>query len=481
MKIHHLISGLLLTGLGAGAVQAAPGGPEVAGIIVKYKQNSQGLLARQAASLPRGQALPARPGDFALRTRQLQQITGLPLQFHHQMGTGAYVFNSGQPLTPAEARTLSRRIQQQDPTVEYAEPNFIKQANFAPASPLFAAQQWDMQDKASQPGSLNLPAAWDITQGQGVTVAVLDTGYRPHKDLVANLLQPGYNFVSNPASARLAVGPDGKTARQANAQDQGDWAAAGDCRAGSPASDSTWHGTHVAGTIAAAGGGGQGLTGVAPQAKLLPLRVLGRCGGNDADIADAMLWAVGGTVPGLPANATPARIISMSLGGSQPCTRTYREVIQQVAARNGIVVVAAGNAMRNTRDFAPASCPGVITVAANGMNGGIASYSNYGAMVAVTAPGGDFIGADPGIISTLNDGKTAPGNDIYAPDRGTSMATPHVAGLVALMLSVNPALDWKAVRKLLIQTSRPAATDCEGCSAGLVDAAAAVKAAQNYH
>ncbi|POZ63051.1 S8 family peptidase [Chromobacterium alticapitis] len=478
--MHHLISGLLLAGL-SGAVLAAPGGPEAAGIIVKYKQNSQALLARQAASLPRGQALPTHPGDYAARTRQVQSITGQPLRFDHQMGTGAYVFNSGKPMTAAQAHALAQRIKQQDASVEYAEPNFIKHANLVPASPMYASAQWDMQDSASQPGALNLPAAWDITQGQGVTVAVLDTGYRPHKDLVPNLLQPGYNFVSDPAAARLAVGPDKTTARQANAQDQGDWAAAGDCGAGTPASDSSWHGTHVAGTIAAAAGNGNGLTGVAPKAKLLPLRVLGRCGGTDADIADAMLWAVGGTVTGMPANTNPARIISMSLGGGQPCTQSYRDVLKTIAAKKGIVVVAAGNATRNTRDFAPASCPGVITVAANGMNGGIASYSNYGAMVAVTAPGGDFIGKDPGIISTLNDGKTSPGNDIYGADRGTSMATPHVAGLVALMLSVNPNLDWRATRKLLIDTARAPATDCEGCSAGLVDAAAAVKAAQSYH
>ncbi|QEL57316.1 S8 family serine peptidase [Chromobacterium paludis] len=480
MKMHQLISGLLLAGL-SGAVLAASSGPDVAGIIVKYKQGSQTLLARQAASLARGQVLSARPADFAQRAQQVQSITGLPLRFDHQMGTGAYVFNSGKLMNASQARAMAQRIKQQDPTVEYAEPNFIKKANYVPSSPMYASAQWDMQDSASQPGSLDLPAAWDITQGQGVTVAVLDTGYRPHKDLVPNLLQPGYNFVSDPASARLAAVTGTSSARQANALDQGDWAAAGDCGAGSAPSDSSWHGTHVAGTIAAAGGTGQGLTGVAPKAKLLPLRVLGRCGGTDADIADAMLWAVGGTVPGVPANANPARIISMSLGAAQPCTQTYRDVIQQVALHKGIVVVAAGNATRNARDFAPASCPGVITVAANGMNGGIASYSNYGAMVAVTAPGGDFIGKDPGIISTLNDGKTTPGNDIYGADRGTSMATPHVAGLVALMLAVNPNLDWKSARKLLIDTSRAPATDCEGCSAGLVDAAAAVKAAQSYH
>lgn len=479
MKMKKLITSLLLAGL-SGMVAAAPSGPEAAGIIVKYKQSSQNQLARQAASLPRGQALPARPTDFSQRTQQVQSITGLPLQFDHQMGTGAYVFNSGKPMSASQARALSQRIKQQDPSVEYAEPNFIKKANFVPPSPNYAALQWDMQDSASQPGSLNLPAAWDITQGQGVTVAVLDTGYRPHKDLLPSLLQPGYNFVSSPAEARLPIGPDGKTARQANAQDQGDWHADNECGQGVAGQPSSWHGTHVAGTIAAAGGAGQGLTGVAPQAKLLPLRVLGRCGGTDADIADAMLWAVGGAVPGLPANANPARVISMSLGGAQPCTQTYRDVIQQVATRNGIVVVAAGNAMRNTRDFAPASCPGVITVAANGMNGGIASYSNYGAMVAVTAPGGDWLGKDPGIISTFNDGKTTPGNDSYGPDRGTSMAAPHVSGLVALMLAVNPKLDWRATRKLLIQTSRTPAAACEGCSAGLVDAAAAVKAAQAY-
>ncbi|UGA40303.1 S8 family serine peptidase [Chromobacterium haemolyticum] len=140
--------------------------------------------------------------------------------------------------------------------------------------------------------------------------------------------------------------------------------------------------------------------------------------------------------------------------------------------------MAAGNAMKNVRNTNPASCPGVITVASNGKSGSIASYSNYGAITTVTAPGGDLNSGDPGIYSTLNSGTTVPGADSYAAFQGTSMATPHVAGLVALMLSSNPSLNWKAVRNILIKTARPPAADCEGCSAGITDAAAAVRAAK---
>ncbi|QEL57209.1 S8 family peptidase [Chromobacterium paludis] len=470
---------LLLAGLASAAAQAAPGS-DVAGIIVKYRQVSSAQLAAQAASLPRGAVLSAQPADARQRTLQLQQLTGVPLQFERQMGTGAYVFHTRKALSPAEAKQLTRRIRQ-DPNVEYAEPNYIKQANFEPASPLYQQQQWDMKSNAAEPGAMNLPDAWNTSKGLGVTVAVLDTGYRPHKDLKPNLLAPGYNFVSKPEDARLPVGPDGQTARQANALDQGSWKNANDCYPGSAADGSSWHGTHVAGTIAAAGGDKGGITGVAPRAKILPVRVLGRCGGTDADITDAMLWAVGAPIPGAPINPSPARVINMSLGGSQPCTQSYRSVIQQIHARNGIVVVSAGNSNRNARSASPASCYGVITVAANGQAGAIASYSNYGATVAVTAPGGDLNVGDPGIYSTVNSGATAPEDDnAYEAMMGTSMSAPHVSGLVALMLSINPSLDWKAVRNLLIQTSRKAPANCTGCSAGLVDAAAAVRAAQNY-
>lgn len=482
-----LLTAALLAGAGADIAAAAPSAAGITGIIVKYHSVSQ-LQLTQARIANGGRAPSSRPADFAARTQRVQQLSGSPLQFHHQMGTGAYVYQSGKAMSVAEAQTLARKIQQ-DPAVEYAEPDFVMSPNYLPSSPLYAAKQWDMQASAGEPGAMNLPAAWDLSLGAGVTVAVLDTGYRPHADLKPNLLEPGYNFISDPKRARLPAvaqtnadgsplldsnGQPVQNARTNNGLDQGDYSDGSLCRAG----NSSWHGTHVAGTIAAAAGDANGLTGVAPKSKLLPLRVLGQCGGASSDIADAMLWAVGATVPGTPVNANVARVLSMSLGGAQPCSRTYRDAIQQVNARNGVVVVAAGNAMKNVRNTNPASCPGVITVASNGKSGGIASYSNYGAITTVTAPGGDLNSGDPGIYSTLNSGATVPGADSYAAFQGTSMATPHVAGLVALMLSSNPSLNWKAVRNILIKTARQPAADCEGCSAGITDAAAAVRAAK---
>ena len=158
---------------------------------------------------------------------------------------------------------------------------------------------------------MRIPGAWDVATGTGVTVAVIDTGITAHPDLDANVL-PGYDFVSDATAARDGNG------RDANAQDQGDWYAAGEC--GQPtAGNTSWHGTHVAGTVAAVTGNATGVAGVAPNAKVVPVRVLAKCGGSLSDIADAIVWASGGTVAGIPANANPAKVINMSLGGSGAC------------------------------------------------------------------------------------------------------------------------------------------------------------------
>ena len=269
-----LLTAALLAGAGADIAAAASSAAGITGIIVKYHSVSQ-LQLTQARIANGGRAPSSRPADFAARTQRVQQLSGDPLQFHHQMGTGAYVYQSGKALSVAEAQTLARKIQQ-DPAVEYAEPDFIMSPNYLPSSPLYAAKQWDMQASAAEPGAMNLPAAWDLSQGAGVIVAVLDTGYRPHADIKPNLLEPGYNFISDAKRARLPAvaqtnadgdplldsnGQPVQSARTNNGLDQGDYSDGGLCRAG----NSSWHGTHVAGTIAAAAGDGNGLTGVAPK------------------------------------------------------------------------------------------------------------------------------------------------------------------------------------------------------------------------
>ena len=159
----------------------------------------------------------------------------------------------------------------------------------------------------------------------------------------------------------------------------------------------------------------------------------GACGGFDSDITDGIIWAAGGSVRGVPANQNPAQVINMSIGSEGTCTTPYRQAIAQANKRGSIVVVAAGNNNFDASKSSPGNCEDVINVGATDKNGKRSYFSNYGSRVDVSAPGGDRRYWGGGILSTLNAGKTAPGKADYAEYQGTSMAAPHVAGIVALM------------------------------------------------
>ena len=425
-------------------------------LIVRYKDavdNSKGAMPARALPAAR-QALLARSGQQLGATMRMLRATA----------TGANVMQLSRTMSVDEARVLAADLMARDPDVEYAEPDRIMVPLFVPNDPLYT-QQWHYYEAK---GGLNLPAAWDKSTGVGVNVAVIDTGYRPHADLSGQIL-PGYDFI---ASASIAA--DG-TGRDGDASDVGDSTVAGQCGGGMPAQDqaSSWHGTHVAGTIAARTNNGVGVAGVAFGAKVVPVRVLGKCGGYTSDIADGMIWASGGAVTGAPANANKARVLNLSLGGSGACDSTTQAAINSARSRGAVVVVAAGNSNINASNANPANCAGVITVAAVNRSGGKASYSNYGTVVDVAAPGGDSGGA---ILSTWNAGTTTPAGDNYGYMMGTSMATPHVAGVAALMLAKNPNLTPDEVEAKLKATARAFPAACSGCGAGIVDAAAAVNA-----
>ena len=397
------------------------------------------------------------------------------------MSNGSKVLDLGLFKSDEEMRAIADKIEQQ-PGVLYAEPDYIMYPQAIPNDTQYT-NQWHYFENT---GGINLPEAWDITTGSpDVVVAVIDTGVVPHSDLAANLL-PGYDFISD-----VDIAQDGN-GRDSDARDIGDFTPKGACgvdpRTGDPApirdKNSSWHGTHVAGTIAAVSNNGQGVAGVSWSSKILPVRVLGRCGGYTSDTTDGMVWAAGLRVPGIPDNPNPAKVLNLSLGGKNKCSRTYQTAINRVRDAGATVVVAAGNSNADASDYQPAGCKGVISVAANKRDGGRAYYSNYGSTVDLAAPGGETITKSNGILSTINAGTRQPGSDSFEYYQGTSMATPHVAGVAALMYSVNPELTPDQVENILKTTTRtfPSAVrrQCttDLCGTGIMDAAAAVHAAQ---
>ncbi len=410
----------------------------------------------------------------AARLTALSAIAGKPLSHVRAMSGNANVLRTSTKLPIAEAIAISERIKI-DPDVEYAEPDRIARPKALPNDTNLAWQWHYFGAGDGEVGGANLPEAWDITTGAAnVVVAVIDTGILPHEDFDPARVLPGYDMTT---PVEMSNDGDG---RDADPSDPGDWVAADYCGPGTPASDSSWHGTHVAGTIGANTNNNLGVAGVNWNSKILPVRSLGRCGGYGSDITDGIRWAAGLPVPGVPNNPNPAKIINMSLGGEGECGNAYQAAIGEALAAGAAVIVAAGNEDMDASLSNPANCDGVLTVAAVNRAGGITAYSNYGATVDISAPGGESTGLGIGVLSTHNDGLTVPANDQYYSMPGTSMATPHVAGIASLMVSINPSLSPAQISAILKATARNfptgTGTDCNTsiCGAGIVDAKAAL-------
>lgn len=328
-------------------------------------------------------------------------------------------------------------------------------------------RQWYMHDPRV---GIDAEVAWRHTRGAGAVVAVLDTGVTAHPQLDGQLL-PGYDFVSDAATAR-----DGD-ARDPDPTDEGDWHEAGECKSLAP-SASSWHGTHVAGLVAARSPDGRGMLGVAPEAKVLPVRVMAQCGGRLSDVVDAIVWASGGEVAGIPPVAKPADVINLSLRTPGACGRALASAIAGARSRGTAVVAAAGNDGIRASAVAPSNCAGVVSVAALARDGSMARYSNHGDGVTLSAPGGTLgkFGVDD-ILSTIDAGKRGRERPILAYYAGTSMAAPQVSALVALMRSADPAIAVDAITRQLVDNARPLPGPCpKGCGAGLMDAGATVDA-----
>jgi serine protease len=405
-------------------------------IIIRYRKTTGGLFS------------PAQDDQM----QRLSQHTGTMLSYLREMSGDAHVLRLPQKLPVEQVEQIAKQLTDL-PEVEYAGPDRIVRHTLTPNDPLYA-QQWHYYESV---GGINAPAAWDITTGSNtIVVAILDTGVTDHPDLIGRSVPGlGYDFV---AADRSNDG-DG---RDNNPRDPGDWC---DGR------NSSWHGTHVAGTIGAISNNGMGVAGINWNSPLLHVRVMGTCGGYESDVIDGMRWAAGLAVPGVPTNAYPARVLNLSLGGSGQCPSHWQSAINDATARGAVVVVAAGNSNRDAANDTPAGCNGVITVAATDRNGSRAWFSNFGAAVEISAPGVD-------VLSTWNTGTTTPGAAAYAQMSGTSMAAPHVSGVVSLMLSRNPSLTPAQVLAILQQTARPfpGGSTCTTslCGSGIVDAAAAV-------
>lgn len=427
------------------------------------------------------------------------RIAAVTADYQRRLATGAHLIRLSRELAPSEQSLLIQKLRS-DPAVVHAEPDerlrMVRDAiastavnEVVPDDPYYVEKQWHLR---GAPGGANASAAWELADGEGVVVAVLDTGITQHPDLDLSLADDGYDFISDAfVSGRDADG------RAPGGWDLGDWTTDEPwLSACGPGGESSWHGTHVAGTVAELTDNGMGMAGVAPRAKVLPVRVLGHCGGDTSDIADAIVWASGGHVEGVPDNAHPAQVINLSLGGGGVCASgsAMAVAIAEAMGRGTTVVAAAGNSNSDVANFTPASCPGVIAVASNGITGQRARYySNYGPLVTLSAPGGgifkddaasgDIANPEGFVWSAINLGATVPAEPGYGGAAGTSQATPHVSGTVALILGaikdageVTPSPD--TVRQILVQSARPfpVAVD-RPIGAGILDANAAVRLA----
>ncbi len=352
-----------------------------------------------------------------------------------------------------------------EPEIEYAEFNYPVHS-FAFEQP--DGQHGDTWYLRDVDAGIRIEDAWRVTQGMPRAVtAVLDTGVTHHPNLVPHLL-PGYNFVTDTFAAN-------GSGRGSDARDPGDWMGQDEAAGfGQTVRNSSWHGTGIAGVVAAT----TSMNGWEDRhgASILPVRVLGKGGGQTSDVVDGMRWAAGLPVVGAPDNPHPAKVVNLSLGSIGACSRTFQDAVDDLVGHGVTVVAAAGNDGVNDID-APANCRGVISVAGSDRTGRRVSDSNTHPRVTLSAPGTN-------IWTLSNTGKQAPADASYDYMHGTSLAAPQVSGVVSLMLTTNPWLTPSEVASILKRTARFTSilSKTRSCRViapghGIVDAHAAVSAA----
>lgn len=466
-------------------VLPSAGAGEAARVIVAYRRG-----ARIARLHPWQSGVPRQEARALLQRR----ADALAAHAGTALATGRAVGPQGQVLRASglSSEALARRLAAH-PDVAWVAVDGWRRAWSVPNDPYFTSGpavdngsggpvvgQWYLRapDETFR-SAVNAQAAWARSTGQGVVVAVLDTGVRfDHPDLQGRL-RPGHDMVLDPDVANDGDGRDndasdpgdGITVQEANT-------VGGEFYGGFPrrcaeqdsttgqylAQASSWHGTEVAGLLAASTNNGIGVAGVAHGVQVLPVRVLGKCGGYDSDIQAGMYWAAGIDQPGLPGNTTPARVLNLSLGGIGACSTAYQQAVDAITARNVVVVAAAGNSAGHGVGT-PANCRGVIAVAGLRHAGTKVGFSDLGSQIAIAAPGGNCVNIGAGepclypLVTTTNLGLLGPGENSYSDSFrisvGTSFAAPLVAGAAAMILSLRP--DWSPaqVREVLQTSSRP--------------------------
>jgi len=471
-----LLIALTLCGVMASPADAAERGPArsmvvataaetEARVIVKFKADSALMRAQSASGV---QSAPQHAQTLATRLG-LNLTDGRAIASRLQLVKG----------TGLSSQELANRLAAQS-DVEYAVVDGRQRALAAPNDPLYGTQtgavtpavgQWYLQTPGTTlVSAINAEKAWGITTGKSsIVVADLDTGVRfDHPDLTSKLL-PGYDFIHDTGTAN-----DGG-ARDTDPSDPGDNVTSADVGvvAGCTSSDianSSWHGTETAGLIGAATNNGVGMASIGRDVMVLPLRVLGKCGGYDSDILAAMYYAGGLTnatySSGVPTNPNPARVINMSLGSANTCSTAYQDAVNQLTAAGVVVVVSAGN--DGLAVGTPANCSGVVAVAGVRHSGTKVGYSDLGTAVTISAPAGNCVNLSGAclypILTTSNTGTSTPvtaaaGGAKYTgggsdASLGTSFSAPLVSGTVALMLSSNASLTPAQVISALKSTAR---------------------------
>ncbi len=467
------------------------------GIIVKF---------RSSTARSRAQAQTATDPVSRLAAR------GVAIRESRTLPAGLHVLKAERLPGESPADQLARV--RADADVEFAEPDVRRYPHALPNDPLYAGQ-WYLQNRIDAPSAIHADAAWDAGTGDaGVVVAVVDTGVLfDHPDLkrahLGGRVLPGYDFISNAATANDGNG------RDADASDAGDWVTQQESNqgqfAGCDASNSSWHGTRVAGIIGALTNNAEGVAGATWSPWILPVRALGKCGGLDSDIIEAMAWAGGIHVNGVPDNPYPAKIVNMSLGSFGPCGAAYASVISALATRGVLVVASAGN--EGGPVGSPANCSGAAAVTGLRHAGTKVGFASLGPQVAIGAPGGNCVNTTGGpclfsIDTTYNTGTQAPAAHGYTNQTnvnvGTSFAAPIVSGIAALMAGANGNLNATQLRARLRegattpfpQSADPTVPMCHvptgpndvqvsecncttsTCGAGMANAAGALAAAQ---